>query len=94
MNRIEALQQQHNLLVDLVRNLRADVVANGLLHDAMIIAMDAPIRATMRHNVQQLGERWIAGALANSKDPTDRTVHSVQRAIGQLLERFDHLPVR
>jgi hypothetical protein len=94
MNRIESLQQHHNLLTDVVRNLRADLVATGLLNDALIIAMDGSMRATVRHNLQQLGERWIAGALANSEDPTDRTVHAVQRSIGMLVDRLDKLPVR
>ena len=92
MNKIDELRDKHDALIELMRNLRADLTAHRILSDALIIAMSAPMRATVRHNVQQLSERWLAGALANSTDPTDKTVHAVQRSVDHLLLRLDQLP--
>lgn len=93
MNQLEELRQAHSVLTNALRNLRADLTANRLLNDAMLIAMTANARAALEANFQTLSERWLAGALAHSKDPTDQTVHATQRAIDQIRERLQKLPM-
>ena len=73
-----------------VSNLRADLVAQRLLMDSMIIAMTPAARAALKHNFRHLSEQWISGALAHAQ--SDETVHSVQRSVDHLATLLDSLP--
>lgn len=91
MDDIEDLRRAHDALVDLVRNLRADVTAHRMLNDAMLIAMSGNARQALEHNFAHLSEQWLAGALARSTDPSDRTVHAVQRSVEHIRARLGEL---
>lgn len=71
-------------------NLRADHTAQGMLMDALIIAMAPAAREAVLHNFQHLGERWVAAALAHAQ--SDDSVHAVQRSIDHVLLRLRELP--
>lgn len=73
-------------------NLRADLTAQRMLQDAMLISMTGATRTALAHNFGQLSERWMADYLAQSTSATDDTVYAVQRSIDHVALRLRELP--
>mgnify|MGYP000597290191 CR=1 FL=1 len=88
----DELLAAHQVLVDRCRNMRADMSAQGLLLDALVIAASPASRATIESTVQQLSERYMAMYLARSTDPSDRSIDAVQQALDRLGDRLQVLP--
>lgn len=84
------MEEQVRFLQERVQNMRADLMAQRMLIDAMLIAMTPNAREALQHNFLQLSERSIAGALANVQ--SEEGVQALQRAVDQTKQRLQHLP--
>lgn len=73
-----------------LHNLRADLIAQRILMDAIVIAMTPNARDVLLHNFSHLSEQSVAGALATVR--SEEGVEALQRAIEQTKLRLQHLP--
>jgi hypothetical protein len=75
-----------------VRNLRADQVAQGILLDAMLIAMTASARSALKQNFATLSQQALAAAQTAGHGAGDETRRAFSRSVELLRQRLDVLP--
>ncbi len=89
---IEQLAEQVETQRKAMLNMRADLMAYRVVLAASFIAMNAPARTALRHNVQRLSEQTMAAGLAHSRSADDSSLHAQQAAFDRVLSLLDELP--
>lgn len=84
------MEEEVKFLQTRVQNMRADLMAQRMLIDAMLIAMTPKAREALQHNFLQLSEQSIAGALGQVQ--SEEGLQALQRAVDQTKQRLQHLP--
>lgn len=92
MDELAKLKSDVDMLRERMLNMRADLFAYRLTLHASFIAMSAPARAALLHNVQHLGEQAMSMGLATSQSKDDSTVHAMQAALDRVLVALEQLP--
>lgn len=75
-------------------NMRADLQADRFLVDALLMRQSLGERTATAQAFGSLSERWIAGFLANSRDPSDAALAAIQRSVEHAALRLASLPTQ
>jgi len=85
---LEQLAAAHTELVSAFRKMRADLIANGMLIDAMLTTMPPGARAGTATQFARMSEQFLAKQLATSQDPTDRAYEATEQAFARAKQRL------